>query len=111
MAYRPIYSKDLSDAKIRLIFCRERIDKRISCSKCGSYRIRKHSNTLFRCLNCWMKFSFTSSTWLDHTRLPLRLWYELVWCFVLGHPAYKAHRLLKTIHDSICWQGYHRLRQ
>lgn len=107
----PIYSKDLSDAKIRRIFCRARVDKRISCKKCRSYRIRKQSDTIFRCLRCWTRFSFTSGTWLDHTKLPLRLWYEITWCFVLGHPAYKTHRILGTTDDILCWRGYHTIRK
>lgn len=111
MPYSPIYSKDLSAAKIRLIFCRARFNKRISCIKCGSYSIRKCSERQFRCQSCWAKFAITTDTWLNRNKHSFRFWYEIVWCFVLKHPAYVAHQLLKTNHDSVCWQAYHTIRK
>jgi len=111
MPFKTIYSNDLSNVKIRLIFCRAKFNKRISCNKCGSYRICKYSQRQFRCQNCWTKFSITSHTWLNRTRWPLRFWYEIAWCFVLGHAAHKAHRVLKTKDSSGCWLAYQAIRK
>jgi len=96
---------------MRLIFCRAKFNNRISCSNCGSYRIVCHSYRQFRCQNCWTKQSITTATWINKTKYSLRFWYEITWCFVLGHSAHKAHHLLQTRNDTQCWYAYQTIRK
>lgn len=73
-------------------------DKYVRCDHCGSDRvyIQDKSRNVYRCRRCWKSFSLTTNTYLRHSRLSLRFWYEIIWCFVLGHSANKAHKLLGT---------------
>ena len=111
MAFNPVYSSNLSTAKIRLIFCRAKFNNRISCNKCGSFHIAKFSHRQFRCQNCWTKQSITTGTWINRTRYPFRFWHEITWCFILGHSANKAHRLLKTPSATQTWYAYQAIRK
>lgn len=52
----------------------------------------------------------SSRTWLAKSRLPLRFWYEIAWCFVLAHSARKAGRLLEAPYKSV-WSAYQRIRK
>lgn len=53
--------------------------------------------------------SLTTDTWLENSRLSLRAWYELVWCFALTHAAHKAGRLLQLSAKS-SWVVYQTIR-
>ena len=52
----------------------------------------------------------SSRTWLEKSRLSLRFWYEIIWCFVLAHSARKAGRLLEVPYKSV-WSSYQRIRK
>ena len=65
---------------------------------------------IFRCQKCWRKRSLTTGTFLERSKLSLRMWYELVWCFALAHSARKASRLL-GLNYKLCWQSYQTMRK
>lgn len=109
-AIKSVYSSRLSDREILLQFAKCKFGKRISCRKCYWGRLTGFDNRSFRCPKCWSKVSVTAETWLDKSRLPLRFWYEIAWCFVLAHSAHKAGRLLESPYKSV-WSSYQRIRK
>lgn len=58
-----------------------------------------------------MKRAITTGTWLNKTKYSFRFWYEIAWCFVLGHSAHKAYRLLEAKNDVQCWYAYQTIRK
>jgi transposase len=64
----------------------------------------------YRCRSCWHTGSITTGTWLERSKIPLRLWYELVWCFAVTHAAHKAGKLL-GVSPKTCWLVYQTIRK
>jgi transposase len=105
-------SAGLSDETLRLKFLRAKYDRR-RCDFCGSVNVyyTDSDRHQWRCRDCWKTTSLTRGTALDGTRRSLRFWYEVIWQFVLRHPANKAHQLLGTNEPMDVWRGYQRLRE
>jgi transposase len=94
MAFRIVYSNQTTDNNLRKLFSKKLDNKKISCRKCNKDKLSWISDTRYRCKNCWSFGSLTTGTFLERSKISLRLWYELVWCFVLSHSANKAKKLL-----------------
>lgn len=110
MAFRTIYSSKLSDQEIRKLFVAARYGKTISCRNCQKTHVVWVSQRKFRCKDCWTTRSLAAGTWLEKSKQSLRLWYELAWCFVLGHAAHKAGKLLR-LDAKPCWLTYQTIRK
>lgn len=110
MTFRTVYSSQLIDRGIRKIFLQTRYGKNVSCRKCLKTKVLWISEKEFRCKNCWNVCSFTTNTFLERSRLSLRFWYEILWCFTLSHAANKAGKLLGA-DPKICWQSYQIIRK
>ena len=110
MRIQTVYSSQLSDDKIRKLFTECRFGKKITCSKCKSGKLAGFGERSLRCRNCWRKVSITAGTWADKSRLPIRFWYEMIWCFVLAHSAHKSGRLFGK-DAKVCWKTYQVIRQ
>lgn len=95
MTFRLVYSSQLSNNKVRKLFTKNIVANKISCNKCLGTKISWISDTRYRCKTCWSYCSLTTGTFLERSKIPLRLWYEIIWCFVLAHSANKAKRLLE----------------
>lgn len=95
---------------IRNIFVKARYGKNVSCSRCLGKKILWDSDRRFRCKRYWSFGSLTRQTWLERSKLPLRLWYELIWNFALCHAAHKSGKLLGE-DAKACWQGYQIIRK
>lgn len=87
-----------------------RFGKKVTCSKCKRDKLVGFDERSLRCKYCWHKVSVTAGTWIDKSRLPLRFWYEIIWCFVLTHSANKAGKLLSK-DTKVCWVAYQIIRQ
>lgn len=109
MTFRTIYSSRINDTEVRQLFTTARYGEKISCSQCRKTKITWLTERKFRCKNCWSVCSLTTYTWLDRSKIPLRVWYELSWCFALAHSAHKAGRLLH-INTKQCWLSYQTIR-
>jgi transposase len=110
MTFRTVYSSQLTDREIRKIFLQKRYSLKASCRSCLQFKLFWISEKEFRCKNCWSVWSFTTETFLERSRLSLRLWYELLWCFTLSHAANKSGKLL-GVDAKICWQTYQIIRR
>lgn len=109
MAFRPVYTGQLSNRDIRNIFVQGKYRKKISCSNCSEKTIVWLTEKKFRCRRCWSISSLTTKTWLERSKRSLRLWYEIIWCFTLCLSARKAGRLL-TVGGRDCWKMYQLIR-
>lgn len=106
---KSVYSNQLSNRRVLLQFAKCKFGKKVACRKCHWGKLTGFDNRSFRCPKCWSKLSVTAGTWLDKSRLPLRFWYEIVWCFTLTHSARKSGRLLGK-DPKICWKAYQIIR-
>ena len=84
------------------------------CPKCGSTKTTTHlHNTLpYWCPTCRRRFSVTSGTALERTRMPLQKWGLAIYLFVTnlkGISSLRLHREL-GISKSSAWFVLHRLR-
>lgn len=109
MTFRSIYSSKLDNKSIRKIFVKVKSGKKITCSNCVNSRIVWISERKFRCKKCWSVGSFTTNTYLKKSKLSLRIWYEIIWCFALTHSAHKAGKLL-GIDPKLIWLSYQKIR-
>ena len=110
MTFTPVYSSKLDDQKLTKIFIDQKSVKKVSCNVCKSSRIKWLTERKYRCQKCWQKSSLTTGTFLERSKLSLRMWHELVWCFTLAHSARKASRLLH-LNYKLCWQSYQTIRK
>ncbi|MEA3421080.1 MAG: IS1595 family transposase [Acidobacteriota bacterium] len=52
----------------------------------------------------------TSGTFCERVRIPLRLWYEIAYCFALGLPALRAQKVLKIEEYRPVYKAYMTIR-
>lgn len=100
MTFRSIYSAKINNQQLRSIFISGAGRKTWSCSKCNSGNLVWLSDRKHRCRDCWSIGSLTSNTALENSKLPLRIWHELTWCFSLSHSALKASKLIHLNYKS-----------
>lgn len=94
------------------------------CPSCAHTNAWLHARHIFRCMNCRRDVSVTAGTVFGDSRVPLRLWFQALWCMVsqkngvsamglggaLGIKRYEtAWYLLKRIRSAIVRPGRERL--
>ena len=110
MVFHPIYSVEINNKEIKKIFVSKKYNKKVSCNICKKDKIKWIDDKRFRCKNCFKFGSLTTGTFLEKSKLGLKIWYELIWCFAIGHPANKASKLIK-LNTKACWQTYQKIRK
>lgn len=111
MRYTKRFSNDLSSQKIRSIFLVRRFGKYPTCPRCNSDRIYRADSGKFRCRKCWSFFSLRTGTFLTRKRIPLRLWYEIIYGFAVNLPAYRLQKILKVDDYRTVYGGYKTIRR
>lgn len=84
------------------------------CPHCESRSAGRDSVGRYRCRGCWRRVSVTSGTIFDKTRVPLTVWFEVVWLVTsskTGVPAAHLHRVLPIASYQTAWAMLARLRQ
>lgn len=94
------------------------------CPACAHTKAWAHARHIFRCMNCRHDVSVTAGTVFGNSRVPLRLWFQALWCIVsqkngvsalglggaLGIKRYEtAWYLLKRIRSAMVRPGRERL--
>src|SRR3989344_5048214 len=69
-----------SEAQIRKYLRRTLFGKNIFCPTCRSRLVTVGSNR-YRCKDCRRRFSLLSHTWLANLKLPLEVWWMVLWCW------------------------------
>lgn len=101
----------MSETKINSIFCQAKFGQRVVCPKCNSRSITRTDSEHWRCRKCWSSFGLRTSTFLAKKRIPLRLWYEIIYGFAVGLPAYRLQKILKVEDYRTIYGGYKAIRQ
>lgn len=110
MTFRTVYSSKFSDKELLNLFVLKRYGKKVSCNKCFSQKILWVGERKYRCKTCWKVGSITTGSWLGRSKLSLRFWYEIIYCFALSHSARKAGKLLEA-DPILCWRMYQTMRK
>lgn len=111
MAYTRRFSANLSYQRIRSIFLGARFGSYVKCPRCQSDRIYKTDSIRFRCRKCWYFFGLKTKTFLSKKRISLRLWYEIIYGFAIGLPAYRLQKVLKLKDYRTVYGSYKAIRQ
>src|ERR1700722_4425152 len=74
--------------------------KNMACPRCRS-RKGKASENRYRCLKCRKPFSLLTGTWLEGTKLNLRTFYALLWCWTQQIPVKQTHKLCHVSEVSV----------
>lgn len=110
MTFRTVYSSKFKDKELLNLFVLKRYGSKVSCKKCFSPKVTWIGERKYRCKKCWRIGSITTDSWLSRSKLSLRLWYEIVYCFTVSHSARKAGKLLGT-DPILCWRMYQIIRK
>lgn len=110
MLFTTIFSTHFTSQKIRAIFLGARFGRIPRCENCQSDRIYKTHDTTYRCRHCWSQFRLQTGTFLEKKRLPLRLWYELVYGFSVGLSARRLQRVLHLKDYRTVYGAYRTIR-
>jgi transposase-like protein len=99
--------------------CREYLEKLrwpsgVGCPKCGSCSVSEiTTRDQFDCNDCRHRFSVTSGTIFDNTKLPLWKWFAAIFLMIEGKKGISANQLKRTIGVSYktAWFLCHRIRE
>ena len=78
-----------TDAKIRKFIRHILFGKNLFCPECKSRNIISYESR-FRCRSCRCKFSLLSHTWLSNLKIPLKIFWLIIWCFTAQIPVKQA---------------------
>lgn len=89
-------------------------DDQVVCPRCQSAATTAvASRHQFDCLTCHFRFSVTSGTLLDDTKLPLWKWFAAVYLMVESKKSMSANQIHRTIGTTYktAWYLCHRIRE
>ena len=81
-----------SETQIRKFLRRTLFGKNVFCPLCRCRRVARYENR-YRCCGCRRRFSLLSHTWLSNVKLPLQVWWVLLWCWTMREPVLQATTL------------------
>lgn len=94
MEYMYTLNQVPSEAKIKKYLRRIVYGKNMYCPKCLSRNVVCYEDR-YRCKRCRTKFSLLSHTWLSNLKLPLQLFWFLLWCWTTQIPVKQTKALTK----------------
>lgn len=89
-----------SDAQIKKFLRKIIFGSHIFCPKCHSRKIYTYEGR-YRCRKCRRSFSLFSGTWLNGIKLPLRLFWLLLWCWTQKVPVLQSEKLCKLSEKAV----------
>ena len=94
-----------SEAQIRKYLRQAVFGKNVFCPVCRSRRVKRYEDR-YRCLACRRRFSLLSHTWLSNLKLPLHVWWMLLWCWTIKEPVLQATILCQLPERTVRrWYG------
>lgn len=81
------------------------------CPFCSTNMARSIRRGKLRCVACRKDTSVTAGTAFQHTRIPLRLWFQAIWCLVSQKHGTSALGLSRVLGISRQKTGWHLLRK
>jgi len=89
-----------SDPKIRKLLRKIVFGTTMHCPVCLSRKVCTYTNR-YRCKACRIKFSLLSHTWLSHLKLPLQLFWLVLWCWTQQIPVRQTATLTQRSRTTI----------
>src|SRR5690348_8284717 len=89
-----------SDAQIRKHIRRIVFGKNIFCPACKSRKVLKEKERYW-CTHCRGRFSLLSHTWLSHLKIPLQLFWLVLWCWTQQVPVKQTAKLTELSKTTI----------
>jgi transposase-like protein len=100
-----ILQQSPSKAKIKRDIKKFVFGKKLFCPHCGSASIKKYENR-YRCKLCRRPFSLISVTWLKGMKIPLDLFWMILWCWTKKMSITQASDLCDLSRPTITrWYG------
>ena len=94
-----------SQAKIKRDIKKLVFGRKLFCPRCGSPSVKKYEGR-YRCKLCRRPFSLTSATWLKGMKLPLDLFWMVMWCWTKKISLNQAAELCELSKPTIArWYG------
>lgn len=72
----------------------------VFCPNCRSRQVFKTENR-YRCKRCKLPFTLISGTWLKGMKLPLRVFWSLLWCWTQKIPVLQSQKLCGLSEECI----------
>ena len=99
--------------------CREYLEKLrwpsgVACPRCGDMSVSEiTTRDQFDCNGCRYRFSVTSGTIFDNTKLPLRKWFVAMYLMIESKKGISANQMKRTLGVSYktAWHLCHRIRE
>ena len=89
-----------SEAQIRKYLRRILFGKNIFCPECRSRKVNVQGGR-YRCKDCRIRFTLLSHTWLANLKLPLQVWWMVLWCWTTEVPILQTTALTKLSEVTI----------
>lgn len=84
-----------------------------NCSRCGSTKTWNIRRDTLKCTRCHREISVIAGTVFQHTHVPLRLWFQAIWCMVSqkhGVSALGLSRALGITRYETAWKLLTKIR-
>ena len=84
----------------------------MACPRCGDLDVSKGADKRWWCPSCRRRFTVTTGTVLEHTRIPLRTWLLVAWFLTqtkVGISALSIERII-GVHYQSAWSLLHKMR-
>jgi len=81
-----------SDAQIRTELRKIIFGRHLFCPNCRSRRVFRTENR-YRCRKCRLPFTLISGTWLKGMKLPLKVFWTLLWCWTQKVPVLQSEKV------------------
>ena len=89
-----------SEAQIQKYLRRIIFGKNVSCPECKTRQVYAAQGR-FRCRKCRIRFSLLSHTWLSNLKIPLQLFWLILWCWTTQVPVRQTVSLTKLSEPTI----------
>jgi len=99
-----------SEAQIKKLMKKIIYGRHVFCPCCRSRNIYRYEDR-YRCRKCHRSFSLLSGTWLSNLKLPLRIFWSLLWCWTQKVPVLQTEKLTNCSEECVRhWFQIFRLR-
>lgn len=94
------FYQDLSESQIKKLLRKIVYGKHVFCSNCRSRNIYRFEDR-YRCRKCRRSFSLFSGTWLKSLKLPLEVFWRLLWCWTQKVPVLQSQKFCKLSEPTV----------
>ncbi len=89
-----------SDNQIKRFLRKTIYGSHLFCPNCHSRNVYRYEDR-YRCRKCRRSFGLLSGTWLKNMKLPLRMFWALLWCWTQKVPVLQTQRLCKLSEECV----------